>query len=523
MSKKTVSAAELGRKLGNSKMTGLVARMFGKEKFSVSDNGLLELSEDEENKIRATYGEGFLKKLKAVDFSSASEADADTLFNEAVKFKAEELTKDKDAVITQLRADIDALVREPEPAPAAQTPAQQAGIAVAKAVNMAASHYRLVSAALASANPMDFSRLADSGLDVTDINAEFGKVMPPRTRLDIFNRNIYLGLPDAPLFTREQSNTDYKAAESLMTEVSQAFTPYWSPKGKASFRPITIPYRRHKVNVTFKPADIIKSWLTFLYEQGKTPAEMPVTRYIVEQLIMPKVQDDVTRIMLGKGKYAEPTSVTKDGDAGTSAVSSMDGIETILVEDKAATTRKFNHFKAVKDPFTLTGQALLDYVASFVKAISKYFVNKPLIYCSEEFLEHYQAQDFAVNGKYTGQGVGNAIRFSGFSFQPMKCMYGSPILFATPKSNLVMLVDYASASNCVNKIEEHHYDVDVMGEYSLSVGFKIADAVFAAVPDGYTPSTSVVGNSPAAGDSDWDTGAKTATQGGDESGKETGA
>ena len=523
MSKKTVSAAELGRKLGNSKMTGLVARMFGKERLSVSDNGLLELSEDEEDKIRATYGEGFLKKLKAVDFSSASEADADTLFKEAVKFKAEELTKDKDAVITQLRADIDALVREPEPAPAAQTLAQQAGIAVAKAVNMAASHYRLVSAALASANPMDFSRLADSGLDVTDINAEFGKVMPPRTRLDIFTRNIYLGIPDAPLFTREQSNTDYKAAESLMTEVSQAFTPYWSPKGKASFRPITIPYRRHKVNVTFKPADIIKSWLTFLYEQGKTPAEQPVTRYIVEQLIMPKVQDDVTRIMLGKGKYAEPTSVTKDGDVGTSAVSSMDGIETILVEDKAAATRKFNHFKAVKNPFTLTGQDLLDYVASFVKAISKYFVNKPLIYCSEEFLEHYQAQDFAVNGKYTGQGVGNAIRFSGFSFQPMKCMYGSPILFSTPKSNLVMLVDYASASNCVNKIEEHHYDVDVMGEYSLSVGFQIADAVFAAVPDSYTPATSVIGNSPEAGDSEWDTGAKTATQGGDESGKETGA
>ena len=238
---------------------------------------------------------------------------------------------------------------------------------------------------------------------------------------------------------------------------------------------------------------------------------------------MPKVQDDVTRIMLGKGKYAEPTSVTKDGDVGTSAVSSMDGIETILVEDKAAATRKFNHFKAVKNPFTLTGQALLDYVASFVKAISKYFVNKPLIYCSEEFLEHYQAQDFAVNGKYTGQGVGNAIRFSGFSFQPMKCMYGSPILFSTPKSNLVMLVDYASASNCVNKIEEHHYDVDVMGEYSLSVGFKIADAVFAAVPDSYTPSTSVIGNSPEAGDSEWDTGAKTATQGGDEPGKETGA
>lgn len=507
MSKKTITAAELGNKLGNNKMAGLVARMFGKERFSVADNGLIELSEDEETKIAETYGDGFLGKLKAIDFSSASEVDAETLFNEAVKFKADELTKSKDSVIEQLRSDIAELSRQPEPQPKSLTPAQQAGIAVAKSVNMAASHYRLVAAALESANPMDFSRLSDSGLDVTDINAEFGKVMPPRVRLDIFNRNIYLGVPDAALFTREQSNTDYKAAESLMTEVSQAFTPYWTPKGKAEFKPITIPYRRHKVNVTFKPADIIKSWLTYLYEQGKTPMEQPVTKYIVEQLIMPKVQDDVTRVMLGKGKYVEPSTGISDGDAGTAANASMDGIETILVEDKAAATRKFNHFKAAKNPFSLTGQTLLDYVASYAKAISKYFVNKPLIYCSEEFLEHYQSQDFAVNGKYTGQNVGNSIRFSGFSFQPMKCMYGSPILFATPKSNLAMIVDYASAANCVNKIEEHHYDVDIIGEYSLSVGFKIGDAVYAAVPDGYTPSTATIGNSPAAGDSEWDTGA----------------
>ena len=220
------------------------------------------------------------------------------------------------------------------------------------------------------------------------------------------------------------------------------------------------------------------------------------------------MQDDVTRVMLGKGKYVEPSAAAKDGDAGTDAAASMDGLETILVNDKAASTRKFNHYAKAQDPFKLTGQALLDYVGGFAKAVSKYFVNKPLIYCSEEFLEHYQAQDFAVNGKYTGQNIGNRIRFSGFAFQPMKCMYGSPILFCTPKSNLTMLVDYASASNCINDFQKFNYDVHVFGEYSLSVGFKIAEAVYAAVPDSYTPANSVVGNSPSdKADSDWLTGA----------------
>ena len=510
MSKKTVSASELAAKLGNSKMANLVARMFGKERFSLSESGKVEISEEEADKISATYGEGFLSKLRDIDFSEASEAEADDLFQEAVKFKAEEMTARKDAVIAQLRADVEELSRQPEPDPAPRAVGQGGQPSKAAAINMSARHNRFAAEALESANPMAASlAAADDSIDVGDLNKEFGAVMPPRVRLDIFNRNIYMGIPDAPLFTREQSNTDYKATASLMTEVSQAFTPAWTPKGSAKFTPIVIPYRRHKINVNIKPAEIIKSWLTYLYEQGKTPSEQPITRYIAEELILPKVQDDVTRVMLGKGKYVEPSASVTDGDAGTSAADSMDGIETILVSDKAADTRKFNHYAQAKDPFTLTGQTLLDYVGAFVKAVSKYFVNKPLIYCSEEFLEHYQAQDFSVNGKYTGQNIGNRIRFSGFSFQPMKCMYGSPILFCTPKSNLTMLVDYASAANCINDFQKFNYDVHVFGEYSLSVGFKIAEAVYAAVPDSYTPSSTVVGNSPSEkADSDWLTGAK---------------
>ena len=496
MSKKTVSASQLAAKLGNSKMSNLVARMFGKESFSLSESGKVEISEDEADKIAATYGEGFLAKLRDIDFSEASEQEADDLFQEAVRFKAEEMTARKDEVIARLRADVEELSRLPEPAPASAPVGNGSAGQGPAAVDMSALHNRIAARALASDNPMATVALAADtvSIDVSDLNAEFGKVMPPRVRLDIFNRNIYLGIPDASLFTREQSNTDYKATASLMTEVSQAFTAAWTPKGGAKFTPIVIPYRRHKINVNIKPAEVINSWLTYLYEQGKTPAEQPITRYIAEALILPKVQDDVTRVMLGKGKYVEPSATAKDGDEGTSAAASMDGIETILVEDKAAEARKFNHFAQAKDPFTLTGQNLLDYVAAFAKAVGKYFVNKPLIYCSEEFLE----------------------RFSGFVFQPMKCMYGSPILFCTPKSNLIMLVDYASASNCINDFQKFNYDVHVFGEYSMSVGFKIAEAVYAAVPDSYTPSNSVIGNSPAdKADNDWLTGAKTPADDGD--------
>ena len=71
-------------------------------------------------------------------------------------------------------------------------------------------------------------------------------------------------------------------------------------------------------------------------------------------------------------------------------------------------------------------------------------------------------------------------------------MYNSPILFATPKENFIQLVDLAKADSCINDIQKSDYVVKIFGEYSLSVGFAIAEAVFASVPAGYVPSEAVV-------------------------------
>ena len=54
-----------------------------------------------------------------------------------------------------------------------------------------------------------------------------------------------------------------------------------------------------------------------------------------------------------------------------------------------------------------------------------------------------------------------------------------------------MLVDLSHPENCINDIQKENYDVKIFGEYSLAVGFAIAEAVFASVPDGYTPYNAV--------------------------------
>ena len=447
--------------LNNSKMGRLVARLFGKSELDVKD-GKVSLSDQERQKVLENYGQDFLDKLESINLDE--EGDAVTLFNAAVAAKTDEATKALKEQVKKLQKDVVSLASEPEPKPVA-TAVPASKEAKVFAINMAAAHNKIVKEALDSVNPYAFTAMEDASIDITDLNAEFKMTMPPKMKLELLNKRIYNGFDDAKHMTRIQSNTDYIASAAIMSEVSQQFTPKWTPKGAAKFTPIRIPYRRHKLNVLIQPADVLKSWLLYLYEQGKTMADMPITRYIIENHILPKVLDDITISMIAKGKFID-AGVVADGDAG------------------------------------------LAYIDGFVDSISGLFAHIVTIHCSEQLLTRYKRADFAVNGKYTGVENDGSIRFTNFHLVPLKSMYNSPIIFATPKENFVELVDLAKAENCIVKIEEQNYDVKVFGEYSLSTGFKIAEAVYAAVPDGYTPVESIVSDVP---DTDkWENGKKAA-------------
>ncbi len=482
--------------LTETKMGKLVARLLGKTELAVAEDGKVTLTNADRDLIRANYGEPFLIKLESMSFADSQTTDSThQLFDAAVAFHVEQAKMPLQQQIASLQNTINTLADDPEPTPGATTVADGAAPLTFK-LDMGAKHNALAARILSSGQSDDFAALENGQIDITELNSEFSMTMPPKVRLELITKRLYLGFNDSKYMTRVQSNTDYIAADAIISEVSQEFTPKWTPKGTMKITPIRIPYRRHKINVLIRPTEIIKSWLLFLYEQGKTMQQMPITRYIIENHILPKTLDDITRSMIGKGKYDPAPASVKTGDTGRPASKSMDGYETILVEGKKTGQHKINYFKNAVDPFTLKGQALLDYVDNFVDAIADFFVAGLEIHCSPQFLTHYQREDFAVNGKYTGQSVGDKVRFTKFTFAPLESMYNSPILFATSKSNFVELVDYSKAQNCINKIEEVDYEVKIFGEYSLSVGFKIGEAVYASVPDDYDPSATVILDTP---------------------------
>ena len=473
---KTVGAAEFAKDESGKPILTAEQRAVAVEKFGEGAIAAFEqaLAGDDDD---AQKGVNFLMALK-----EAHDLDAKDLNDRLTAAMAAQKSAE---------AERDRLAKLPEPHPAPTGAASVPALAIM--VDMKALHNVQVAAMLKEGRI--YGAADTPTLDVAELNKEFSMAMPPKQRIDILTKEIYLGFPDHVHMTMVQSDTDYIASAALIDSVVQEFTDVWTPKGQAKFTPIRIPYRRHKINVRIKPTQILKSWLLYLYQQNTTFAQMPITKYIVEQHILPKIQDDLTRKMVGKGKYEAAPAGQNDGDAGRDAAQAMDGFETIICEDLKTGKAKMNFFKGAVNLFGLEGKEFLDAFHAYVDGISKYFVGNLPIFCSEQMVLHYQRQDFAVNGKYTGQTIGNSVRFTKFTLVPLLSMYNSPMLFATPKENFVELVDINKAPNIIQKIEEHHYDVDIIGEFSLSVGFRIGEALYVYVPADYDPTKAIIADS----------------------------
>lgn len=279
----------------------------------------------------------------------------------------------------------------------------------------------------------------------------------------------------------------------------QQFTPKWTPAGKSKFTPITIKNRRHKINVPIVPAEVLDSYMMYLYDEGLSPDQMPITRYILQQLILPVAQQDIEIRMIAKGKYTEkPWGNVNAGDPGLPPEDGMDGFETVIMNGKAAAGTEddmginffnngdFNYLTASDDD-------ILENTNEFVDWLNPQYARKNMpVFCSPEYYKRYKR---AYKNKWGQNGTGgenpnfgsDRIDFSNNVLTPLLSMYRSPILFSTPKENFIKLRNRNEVPSIINDVQKHDYEVRHYGEFWLGGGFAIGEGVFAQAPASYNP------------------------------------
>ncbi len=459
---------------------------------SIAEN---KLTAEQEEVLKQAYGEHVLEKFKAGLASEKPEEHARIVFDAMRAFFAPEAEQASTDVANKLRVALEdnakkdrliaALMESPEDNPIAEVNEFQgkAGVSKVMTVMRKAAHYALVFSAMNTGAMVD----ADAAtIDVQELRQEFGTYLSQNQNNLTIHRNIFNGFTSAEHFRTVAAVTEYRALQAQINSVSQQFNAKWTPAGNAKFTPLTIKNYRHKINYPIIPADVLDSYLLKLYDEGLSPDQMPITKYIINELVYPKLMDDIELRMVFKGKYVEKA----DPNAPSSPEESMNGIETQLISEKAlGSASKMNFFTETINWVTASDEEVVKFVEKFADFVDDKLKIKK-IYASKFVKKRYQRAYENYYGKGT-KVVGGMNKTAEVDYVEMEItaidgMSNSPIIFATTPGNLVKLRNKNTPPSVINDVQKHDYEVRLYGEYWLGVGFEIAEFVFAYVPATYT-------------------------------------
>lgn len=477
-----------------AKVMSVVLGILGISAFAKDEKGKSILLSTQEEELKKKYGDVFLESFKKdlaefeKDGKSAEDAVTDEVRAEleAERNKNAQELADARKRLKELDAKVDAQAKEiatkdAQIAKMAKEPAPDAGEKVTGGKNemgnkfkpdMSLAHNQYLDAAFKGA-----AYSGNSTIETTELQKEFGKYVSSE-RLEILK-----GLMGATESTKYMSTivtdkTEVRAQQAAIDSVLQQFVPKWTPKGKSKFTPLTIKNYKCKINVPITPSDIMEDILGYLYDEDLKPEDMPVVKYILYQLIFPKLNEE-REIALAIGEFKE-TSAVNDGDDATDANDVMDGYITQLKKLKKANNKEVT--------WLLDGEKLADatLVAQIEKAVDEVkplYKNKAMFIHADPDLVTRYGKAYRKLYPWLKNEDGEKIKvdFSKFTFVPLEGMRGTGVFFITPKENFKHLRS-KDPQNAKVWMQGENYDVKIFAEWWEATGFWLAEAIFAYLP-----------------------------------------
>lgn len=318
------------------------------------------------------------------------------------------------------------------------------------------------------------------GIDVATLKSEFG------TYIQTNQKSILTALTQKTvsqnfMTTIASKDLAWRAAKAVIDDLVQGFQKAWTYKGTATFTPLEIVQRRHKIDFEFYPDDVFESWLGFLTDESTDRKTWPISRYIIEKLIVPKVLDNRELKLIGKGDYA----AIVEGVAQTTGLS-MDGFCTILKDKRSAGTSNVNFFNdASSFPGAPSASNVVDFIEAFVDWIGELYqtMNLP-IFQSNAWYKAYQRKYRELYGSNAdfSKALAGQVDYSNNTLQPLPSMAGENIFFLTPKENFIRLINANDGASNIF-VESVDRKIKVFADWHESVGFAMEEAIFAYVPD----------------------------------------
>lgn len=467
------------------KVMNVVLAFLGISAFAKDKEGKSFLLPEQEKMLKDKYGDKFLESFKKdlAEFEKEGAAAEDAVTDEVTaQLEAEresnaklvERIKALQETEKEMKATIEKLSKEPGNTDGVAVINNHNGEAMAHKFrpDMSLAHNKWLEAAFKGA-----AYSGNTTIDTTELQKEFGKYVSSE-RLQILKDLVGTTESIRYMSTIVTDKTEVRAMQAAIDSVLQNFVPKWTPKSKSTFTPLTIKNFKCKINVPITPSDIMEDVLGYLYDENLDPQDMPIVRYILYQLIFPKLAEEREQA-LAVGVYKENTA-DADGDPASAALDCMDGYVTQL---KALKTANNDKVTWLLDGEKLVDTTLLDQIDKAVDQVKPLYRKKTMyVHADPDLVIKYSR---AYREKYpwlkNQDGEKMKIDFSNFTFAPLEGMRGTGVFFITPKENFKHLMSKDPQRTSI-RMETYHYDVHIMAEWWEACGFWLAEAIFAYIP-----------------------------------------
>mgnify|MGYP002623608578 CR=1 FL=1 len=487
-------------------VAGWVMNVLGIQNFAKDNEGKLFLTEEQKKLLSEKYGQQFVDGFTA-DLAKYNDSAAEVTPLTAEERLELDVSRKE---VGQLRDQIKQLKEaedgfkatisklEKEAADSQGTKVEVSAIeqaAVKAGVDLSMKHNRYLVDFMSGKVQAAYS--GDSTIDTSELKKEFGKYVDSN-RLEIL-KGLF-GQTESTQFmsTIITDKTEVRANQaSVIGSVLQQFVPKWTPSGAAKFHPLTIKNFKCKINVPIVPSDIMEDILGYMYdEQASQLQSMPVVRYILSQLIFPKL-DEEREQALAVGKFVENEPDGNGQYTASSPLETMDGYLTQLVEKFVADydqndTAKLSGIRWIQkgvqiDPSKKNVRTVIDAAVKEVSDKYPLYAKKKMKVHIEPVLADAYRREYLEEYKWLKNQDGthkNDIDFSNFEFGECEGMRGTGCFFITPKENFKHLMSH-NPQNVTLRFQEQDYTVKIFGEWWEGTGFWMAEAIFAYISPEY--------------------------------------
>jgi hypothetical protein len=314
-------------------------------------------------------------------------------------------------------------------------------------------------------------------IDLTKLKSEFGTYIQTLQK-EILKSLIQKTVSQNYMKTVATKDLEWRSAQAVISNLVQGFQKAYTPKGNSTFTPLTLVQRRHKFDHEFYPDDVAESWVGFLIDETKDRKDWPITKYMIDELIVPKILENRELILIGKGQYAAPTPGVAQNTGR-----SMDGFCTLLEREAKDIDTKVNFFDG-GETGPLDKENVVEFIEEFVDYISEMYQGIAMnVFVSPSWYRAYRRKYRETYGQNMDfKGETDIVLDTNKKLVALPSMTGKDIVFCTPKENFIRLINANDGASNIN-IDSDVRKIILFADWYESVGFAMGEAVFAYVPE----------------------------------------